>query len=174
MDEKIGKLEARLDALEKRLAAVERRGAGEETRLVAPVRIVDEAGRLIAEIVGETKNHAIRIYNTKGHAVASLGADGTESGYVAVKNKSGEVAGYLDVERYGARLVLNGNGDNGGGVALFGADSDKTGGGINVIAAQGAAGISLWAQRGSGEIRIEDADGNELVIDADRKPASSS
>ena len=53
MDEKIRRLEERVDALEKRLAVFERSGAGEETLLVAPVRIVDEAGALIAEIDSE-------------------------------------------------------------------------------------------------------------------------
>ncbi|MBT8099810.1 MAG: hypothetical protein KJO82_08670 [Gammaproteobacteria bacterium] len=165
VDEKIERLEQRIDALEKRLAEFERAGAGKETLLVAPVRIVDEAGNLIAEIAGKTNDNAIRIYNAKGQAVASLGADGTESGYVAIRNKSGKAVGYLDVERYGARLVLNSNNDHGGGLALFGADAGEAGGGINVIAAENGGGISLWAQPEGGEIRIEDAEGNETVID---------
>lgn len=166
VDEKITRLEKKIDSLEKRLAVLERSGAGEETLLVAPVRIVNAAGSLIAEIAGETNDNAIRIYNTKGQVVASLGADGTLSGYLAIRNTGGKVVGYLDVERYGARLQLHGNGGDGGGLALFGADADEAGGGINVMATENTGGISLWAQRGGGEIRVEDADGNELVIDA--------
>ena len=166
MNETIKRLEERIEALEQRLANF---GDDKETLLVAPVRIVDETGRLIAEISSETNDNALRIFGAQGQAVAALGADGTESGYLAIRNKSGKLAGYLDVERYGARLQLHGNNENGGGLALFGADADETGGGINIIPAEnGGGGISLWANKGSGEIRIADSEGNELLIVTDQ------
>ena len=168
MNETIKRLEERIEALEKRLAVFDHSDGGKETLLVAPVRIVDKTGKLIAEIASETNDNALRIYSSQGQAVASLGADGTESGYVAIRNKNGKLVGYLDVERYGARCQLHGNSENGGGLALFGADADETGGGINIIPAEDGGGISLWAHMGSGEIRIEDSEGNELVIDTDR------
>ncbi len=168
MNKEFEALQARIDALENRLAALDRAGATDETILPAPVRIVDDAGTTIAEITREKNDSAIRLYNTEQQAVATLGADGTLSGYLAVRNRNGTLVGYLDVERFGARLQLHSNNEDGGGVALFGADADETGGGINIIAAGNGGGISLWAQQGSGEIRIDDAEGNERVIDTDR------
>jgi len=165
MKERIAELEARVAALEQRLQAAVP-DPDRPSVLRAPLRVVDAQGRTVVEIASETNDNAIRIFNAAGQAVATLGADGTHAGYLALRNTSGRLVAYLDVETHGARLQLQGNEQDTGGLALFGGDADGSGGGINLIAAEGCGGLSLWTGRPSGQISIEDARGKERLIDA--------
>lgn len=64
--------------------------------------------------------------------VAALGVDGTQAGYLTLRNAASERVALLDVESYGARLVLDEHARR-GGVVLFGGDAgDDAGGGLHL------------------------------------------
>ena len=113
----------------------------------APLRVILPDGRLLAEIAAEPLPR-VHVFSPQGNLAASLGvfANGAPyGGGLAVYDHAGKRVGHLNVETYGARLILGSSGDN-GGVVLFGGDvAEENGGGIHLIHRNGEVGISLWA-----------------------------
>lgn len=159
-DEHSAALEARIAALEARLERWEAaHGAG--AALTTPVVVTTPAGRAILEIQGgETRGAQLRLFNAAGRAVVSLGVDGTETGYLTLRNQTGELLACLDIEMAGARLQLL-NHQAQAGVVVHGGDADGCGGGVSIIAE--TADIQLWADAAGGTLTITDAAGREVV-----------
>ena len=133
------------------------------TTLVAPGKIVDGNGRLLAEVRHSANDVAVEVFNDEGRAVATLGADGTQAGYLAVRNAEGRLVAYLDVETAGARLQLLDHRGR-GGVVVFGGDSgEDRGGGINVIATSGNLSASVWSGKQWGELALYDVASEDEV-----------
>ncbi len=158
MDERVQTLEdrvAQLEAMVTRLTAtVTVHDAGVSVR--APLRVVMPDGRLIAEI-GSEPLPRIHVFTPQGTLAASFGVftDGASyGGGLAVYDHAGKRVGHLNVETYGARLILGSSGDD-GSVVLFGGDvAEESGGGLHIIHRNGGLGISLWARPTGGDIVI--------------------
>jgi len=134
----------------------------EGTRLVAPVAIVDTDGRTLLEVRRTQHETSVLLFNAQGRAVASLGVDGTECGYLTIQDADGILVAYLDVESAGARLTLEDHARN-GGVTLFGGDSgNDEGGGINLSNSNGEVSASIWAGKDKPELVFYGAEGNVI------------
>lgn len=162
-DEHLFLLEQRIEQLEARLEQMQAQAASQPTTLVTPVSIVTPQGQLIASIEQRENDQSIRLFNAQGKQVAALGVDGTNAGYLAIRNAAGSLVGYLDVETYGARLQLSDHRDE-GGVVVFGGDSgSSSGGGIHINHSFGGVSISLWSTPNGGEVTLYDT-AEEAVV----------
>lgn len=158
MDERVRALEERvteLEALVGRLtAAVEVRDGG--INMHAPLRVITADGRVLVEITDQPLPQ-VHVFNTEGVLAASFGvyANGRPyGGGLALYDTSGKRVCHLNVETYGARLLLMGSDDE-GGVFLFGGDAGgQGGGGINIAHRTGDDGITLWSSATGGKITI--------------------
>lgn len=145
MSKPLEELEQRLLHAEQALATLTAQVIALQTQpttLIAPVRIVDRAGAIVAEIRRVQHDTSMRLFNTQGQVVATIGVDGTECGYLAIRDAEGMLVGYLDVEQAGARLQILDHAQD-GGVVIFGGDED--GGGIAILPRGAGDGIQLWA-----------------------------
>jgi len=132
------------------------------TLLVAPVAIVDTDGRTLLEVRRTQHETSVLLFNAQGRAVASLGVDGTECGYLTIQDADGVLVAYLDVESAGARLILQDHARK-GGITLFGGDSgDDDGGGINLSNSDGEVSASIWAGKDKPELVFYGAEGNVI------------
>jgi hypothetical protein len=159
LEDRLAALEAEIARLRVSVARSEQNG----TSLVAPVRIVDASGILLADIVSAGHDTAVRLYNRAGKPVALLGADGTQAGYLAVRNAEGQMMACIDIEMAGARLLLYDHSQR-MGVGLFGGDSgDANGGGINIGASSGNLAATLWADSASGLLTVYSTESGETI-----------
>jgi hypothetical protein len=145
----------------------------EGTTLQAPLRIMNQAGAVLLEVQEKPHDLAVRLFNAQGIAVATLGVDGTHAGYLAIRNAGGQSVAALDVELSGARLQVYDQARR-GGVVLFGGDSgENAGGGLHILHTGSGNGISIsvWSNQAGGEIRIYDAQTDELLLDLPQRPA---
>ena len=145
MNTSLTTLEQRIIALKAQLATlnVQLSSSTQGTRLIAPVEVFTVEGQLILTIDKQVHKTHITLHNTNGYPVATLGIDGSEAGYLSIRNVEGVLVAYLDVETAGARLILQDHEQN-GGVVLFGGDSgDNHGGGMNIIHTTGGISIAL-------------------------------
>lgn len=160
MEDRLQRLEQRLAQAEEKLAQIGHGQApspGAPSTLTTPVRVVAPDGTLVLMIEQTQHDVSIRLFNAQGHAVASLGVDGTQAGYLAIRNAAGVLVGYLNVELAGARLQLHDHARQ-GGLALFGGDSgDNSGGGINVNHTGGGVSVGIWSIPEGGEVTIYEA-----------------
>jgi hypothetical protein len=168
MDTQLSDLEQRVNVLETMLSTLMARLTAEatpppSTTLVAPVRIVDAAGRVLVSIEQRPHDVSVRIINEAGIVTAALGVDGTQAGYLAIRNAEGTLVAFLDVELSGARLQLEDH-QRQGGVILFGGDSgDEAGGGINIVHTAGGLSLSLCSTPDGGEVVCYDGQTQETV-----------
>ncbi len=166
MNKSLVALEQRVTALEAKLAALTSSPSPQATatRLIAPVEVVNAEGQLILTIQQQRNDTSISLYNTAGRPIATLGVDGTQAGYLAIRNAAGVLVAYLDVESAGARLILQDH-QEAGGVVLFGGDSGQTaGGGINVLHTAGGLSMSLWSTTDGGKLTIYDGQAHEQEV----------
>ena len=83
------------------------------------MRILDSEGRIIVEVRREQNDRSIRLFSEGGQQVASLGIDGANCGYLALRNGEGHLWAYLSIEMAGGRLLLSGAEEE-AGVAIEG------------------------------------------------------
>src|SRR5579875_2048090 len=172
LEERIGQMEARIRRLEEQLesaARTETQPATQPIQLVAPLEIRDSEGRLLLDLHVERNDRSVRLFNAGGHVAAALGVDGTNGGYLALRNYEGELVGLWDVESYGGRLQVLGN--QGGGVFLHGgeAGNDDAGGQIIITTPEQIDGVypsnagHLFISTDSEGAEVE-IEGKQLVI----------
>jgi hypothetical protein len=168
MDTQLSDLEQRVKVLETTLSTLMARLTVEaphpsSTTLVAPVHIVDASGRVLVAIEQRPHDVSVRIMNEAGIVTTALGIDGTQAGYLAIRNAAGTLVAFLDVELSGARLQLDDH-QRQGGVILFGGDSgDGAGGGINIAHTAGGLSLSLCSTPDGGEVVCYDGQAQETV-----------
>lgn len=167
MNDSLAALEQRVAALEAQLATLTtpHSQSTSATRLVAPVEVVTAEGQVLLSIHQQPNASGISLHNSAGNPVATLGVDGTQAGYLSIRDAAGRLVGSLDVETAGARLILQDHEEN-GGIVLFGGDSgDNEGGGINILHSAGGLSMSLWSDTDGGQLIIYDgqAQGRELL-----------
>jgi hypothetical protein len=160
MEESLARLEQRIAALEAHIASLTQADKS-INRLITPVEVVTPEGQIVLKIDHELHKTHVSLYNIDGHAVATFGVDGTQAGYITIRNAEGHSVGYLDVELSGARLTLHDHTQNGGVVVFGGDSSEDQGGGIHIIHTNGGLSMSLWSQVGGGELRMYDGSKEE-------------
>lgn len=175
MDERVQALEERVAQLEEVVVRLTAGVAVHDTGVSvrAPLRVILPDGRLLAEIAAEPLPR-VHVFNPQGNLAVSLGvfANGAPyGGGLAVYDHAGKRVGHLNVETYGARLILGSSGDN-GGVVLFGGDvAEENGGGLHLVHRNGELGISLWTQPTGGALVIahpeRPLEGNSVRIAGD-------
>ena len=162
-------LEERISELERQLAALQQAVASAPTpagptTLVSPVQVVDRTGRLLLAIEQRQHDLSIRLFNQDAQVAAALGIDGTQAGYLTIRNAAGDRVALLDVESDGARLVLDDHARR-GGVVVFGGDAgDGAGGGLHLRSTAGAVSVALWSTAAGGEIRVYDGQADEILL----------
>jgi hypothetical protein len=168
-------MEDRLRALEERIAQLEallaRQSGGqpelpEGTLLQAPLKVVNALGAVLLDLHDTPNARALRLFNTQGLPVVTLGVDGTEAGWLTIRNAAGQLVAMLDVEMSGARLQMLNHAQQ-AGIVLFGGDSgDNHGGGLHILHTDPAEiAISLWATGEGGQIQIYDAQTGDVTCE---------
>lgn len=103
-----------------------------------PFCLKDEEGNNRVEVSADSKGVSLKFYNTEGKLALCLGVDGTDSGFLAIKNAEEKVVAKLDVESYGARLeLLDAHWGGDGSVVMHGNDCNNEGGWIKTISGSG-------------------------------------
>jgi hypothetical protein len=121
----IREMRAELDAL---------KSAGVGSTVTAPFRVVDGDGRPLMEVRTDGNNTGIYVFTKHGPVGASLGTDAAGGGFLTIRNLSGQMMAYLNVETSGARLILSDHEEQGGLVFYV---EEEHGGGITILNRQG-------------------------------------
>ncbi len=157
---RLEQVEQQLEQLHVRLAALDAVGS----TVKAPFTVTDNNGSKLLEIVNNPNDISLRLFNSQGKLAASLGADGTKCGYIAIRNAEERLVGYLSVENYGGRLIIQDNNED-GGVYIHGGECDNEGAGIVVGSTGGwnSSRLDIWVTPSGGSIKTTNGSDEQIV-----------
>lgn len=164
--DRLQELEERVAYLEHMVKQLLEQGTDDHEGIVltAPVTVVGTEGRTLLTVQRAEHDVSVRVFNAHGEIAASLGVDGTECGYLAIRDADDVLVGYLDVEAAGARLTLEDHARK-GGITLFGGDNgDGDGGGLNISNAHGEISAAFWAGRDKSSLSFYDGRGDVIAV----------